>query len=201
MTRRAEIPEMLQDTARAAREELGADEVLLVPAFMSPHKLQQQTASGADRIAMLGLAVAGVAGFGIYTGEIDRGGASYTADTLETLRRGDPEVQLTLLIGADQLPKFHTWRRVRDILALAQIAVLGRPAASVALVELQAALGLEVAERLQRSLLETPLVDISSTGIRDRVAAGKSIHFLVPPAVEAYIHEHGLYRAPATLNR
>ena len=187
-------------TAQAAREQLGADEVLLVPAFVSPHKLDQQAATAADRLAMLRLATAGLPGFRIYTGELDRGGASYTADTLDLLHRDHPDTRLTLLIGADQLPKFHTWRRVRDILALAQIAVLGRPAASVSCAALQAALGPAEAQRLQDAVLPTPLLEISATDIRARVAAGQSIHFLVPPAVEAYIRGHGLYRTPTTSN-
>jgi len=180
-------------TAQAARQELAADEVILIPAFISPHKLDRHAASGADRLAMARLATQGVPGFRVYPGEVERGGPSFTIDTLETLVRADPQRTLTLLLGADQLPQFHHWHRIDDILALVQVAIMGRPNVPLSFQTLQETLGHPVATRLAGCILPTPLVEISATAIRARVAAGEPIHFLVPPTVEAYIREHGLY--------
>jgi nicotinate-nucleotide adenylyltransferase len=178
-------------TAQAAREVLGADEVILVPARISPHKLDQTAASSADRLAMVTLAIQGVLGFEICTSEIDREGASFTIDTVEILRQRHPGRRFTLLIGADQLPRLHTWRRVHELLAMVDVAILGRP--NAAAFSIESTLGPVIAERLQRSRLDTPLVEISSTDIRARMAAGQPIHFLVPPAVENFIRQNHLY--------
>jgi nicotinate-nucleotide adenylyltransferase len=181
-------------TAQAAREQLAADEVILVPAYLSPHKLGQTPASGDDRIAMARLAVDGIPGFQVCTREIERGGTSYTIDTVEALQQQDPDRRFTLLIGADQLPKLHTWHRVQELLAMVGVAVLGRLTSTIIEHLLEENLGPATAERLKRSHLETPLIQISATEIRARVAAGQPVHFLVPPAVENFIRQHHLYR-------
>ncbi len=180
-------------TAQAARELLRADEIILVPAQISPHKLGQTPTAAADRLAMVRLAIQGVEGFRVYAGELERGGTSFTIDTIEVLHQENPGHQFTLLIGADQLPKLHTWHRVADILAQVQVAVLGRPDAEISIPQLENALGMATAQRLAQAILRTPMIAISATDIRARVAAGQSIHNLVAPAVEGYIHAHHLY--------
>lgn len=186
---------------RHAREVLGAERVVLMPARVSPHKAEAApTTSSDDRVAMLRLAVEGEAGFAIDSRELGRAGPSYTYDTLEAMTReaagaggGD---RVTLLIGADQLPKFATWHRVKELLGLVEVAVLRRPGADAAagLAVVRGQVG-SAAARVR--LLETPLIEISATAIRARVAEGRSIRFLVPPAVEAYIHGRRLYGAAA----
>ena len=151
---------------------------------------------------MLELAIAGVGHFAIDTRELVRPGPSYTADTLEELERDYPGERLTLLIGTDQLPKFHTWRRVEELLAVGgrrDIAILPRFSEthtdlSVALGQVAVHLGQATADRLAKAVLATPLIEISATEIRDRARRGLPIDYLVPPAVAGYIREHGLYR-------
>lgn len=182
--------------AQEARRQLGADEVILVPAFISPHKLGRVAASGQDRLEMARLAIAGAAGFRVDPREVERGGPSYTIDTIEALRCENPGRRFTLLVGADQVSKFYTWHRVHDILAQVEVAVVGRPGATLAEPASEKAIDPALIERLQKSMLATPLIEISATDIRARVAAGEPIHFLVPPAVEGYVRTHGLYARP-----
>jgi len=181
-------------TCQRARELLAADEVLLIPAAVSPHKTQSPATSAEHRLAMLRLAVENTHHFAIDPRELSRSGPSYTADTLDELQREYPATRFTLLLGADQLSKFHAWFRIHDIL-LHDIAILGRPSGgNNPLAAIREHLGPAVAERLQKSILSTPLIEISATDIRCRVQQHLPIHYLVPPAVVAYIQTHHLYQ-------
>ncbi len=183
-------------TAQAARELLGAADVLFVPASRSPHKAQARPASGADRLEMLRLAIAGVPRFGVSHVEVERGGASYTIDTLHALKATYPGKNFTLLMGADQLPKLYTWRNVRQIVRLAELAILARRGGTEAVFsQLREQWTDAEIRRFRDALLETPGVDISATDIRRRVREGLSIDFLTPPKVVDYIKLHGLYEA------
>ena len=99
-----------------------------------------------DRLEMARLAVQGAEGFRVYAGEIERGGSSFTIDTIAALKQENPDGLLTLLIGADQLPKLHTWRRIGEILTAARIAVLGRPNSHIPSELLEQTLGPQTAE-------------------------------------------------------
>ncbi|HVS72779.1 MAG TPA: nicotinate (nicotinamide) nucleotide adenylyltransferase [Phycisphaerae bacterium] len=182
--------------AQRARELLDADRILLLPANRSPHKLKQDPgASAAQRLEMLRLAIAHAPHFAIDPRELDRPGPSYTIDTLEQLHSQHPHARLTLLLGVDQLSMLHAWHRVREILARATIALLPRP--GIPLPDFSAIaghLGNTVAESMERAILDTPLINLSATGIRARARAGLPLTFLVPPAVETYIRETSLYR-------
>ncbi len=127
--------------------------------------------------------------------EVRRGGPSYTIDTVEELRRERAGDRFVLLIGADQLPQLHAWHRVAELMAQVEPAVVGRPGAEVGagLAAVRDRMGPATADRLRGAMLATPLIEISGTDIRRRVGAGRSICFLVPSAVEAYIAEHRLY--------
>ncbi len=164
--------------ARAALEELGLDRILFIPANLSPHKTETKPATAQDRLAMLQLAIEGEPGFETSDLELDRTPPSYTVETLRELRSRHPHDTFTLLIGADNVAKFDTWREPQEIRQLAAIAVLDRAGNA-------AAHDWPVIRRL---------VDISSTGIRARVAAGRSIRYLTPDSVCDYIKAHGLYR-------
>jgi nicotinate-nucleotide adenylyltransferase len=198
-------------TCQKARELLGADRVLFIPAGISPHKTMRQTgATGDQRLAMIKLAIAEAPAphyFAVDDRELLREGPSYTADTLDELEResralepGKAGERFTLLIGVDQLGKFHTWHRIQDILVESQtrgVAILGRPgdhAVDDALTEFAAHLGLPIADRLAKAILPTPLIDISATDIRERIAGNLPVDYLVPASVAAYIREHHLYR-------
>jgi nicotinate-nucleotide adenylyltransferase len=174
-----------QDAALA----LELDRIVFIPAAHPPHKQQLVVTAPAIRARMLELAIAGNAGFGIERLELDRDGASYTVDTLRQLRQRDPATEWVLLIGADQYREFGTWREPEQIRRLATVAVLTRAGSEVASsVQLRDAAG---AQRDVR--VEVTRVDISSTMVRARVAAGLPIRYLVPDRVEEFILEQRLY--------
>ena len=164
--------------ARAAKEELGLDRIVFVPANKSPHKTETRPATEEDRWAMVNLAIRGEEGFEASDIELRRPAPSYTVDTLQEFEARYPGNEFTLLIGADNVATFETWREPDEIRRLARIAVLDRAGSA-------AAHDWPVVQRL---------VDISSTDIRSRVAAGRSIRYLTPDAVCDYIHGHRLYR-------
>ena len=163
--------------ARAALEELSLDRILFVPANLSPHKTDTKPATAQDRLAMLKLAIAGEPCFETCDLELHRPPPSFTVDTLRELKTRHPDDRFTLLIGADNVAKFDTWREPDEIRQLARIAVLDRASG-------QAAPDWPVVRRL---------VDISSTDIRARAAAGRSIRYLTPDPVCDYIAAEGLY--------
>jgi nicotinate-nucleotide adenylyltransferase len=162
------------------------DAILFVPANIPPHKRVGRRIAPPDcRISMLRLATASNARFFIEDHEIDREGISYTYDTLLYLRTLYPAAEFTLLIGADNARDFRNWYRPEDIATLAQHGVWARP-------------GSELPEELVPGVplrrISAPLIEISSTEIRERVASGHSIHYLTPEGVVDYIARQGLYR-------
>ncbi|HEY7624458.1 MAG TPA: nicotinate-nucleotide adenylyltransferase [Candidatus Limnocylindria bacterium] len=163
--------------ANAALEDLGLDRVYFVPAAQSPLKSDAPSASAADRLAMLEQAVREDERFAVSRIEIDRGGPSYTVDTLEALRS---EGDLFLIVGSDAYAEFGRWREPQRIRDLATIVVAARPGAPNA------------PEGVR--MLDTPLMDISARDLRARAARGKSLRYLVPLAVLRYIEERRLYR-------
>ncbi len=136
---------------------------------------------------MCHLAGAGIEGLSVSAIEIERGGVSYTVDTLRSLHADDPQAQLTLILGADVASTLGSWREPSELLALADVAVAARPGATM-----PAPLP---GERV--SVLEMPEIAISSSLVRERAARGEPIEQLVGAAVAGYISEHGLYGAPA----
>ena len=183
--------------ARAVAEQCGFARITLVPAAQAPHK-GRMSASPADRLAMLRLAVEGDELFDICQAELRRPGTSYTFDTLAALRASHGEgVPLHWVIGADMLADLPHWHRAGEVLDLAQIVVAWRSPwherMGQILKDLSASLGVEAAERLGRSVVKTPLIDISSAAIRHRLAGGRSIRYLVPEAVRRHILSLGLY--------
>jgi len=175
-----------------ARLEL--DEILFVPARVSPFKRDAQAAPAEDRAAMLALALQSEPHFRVSRVDLDRPAPSFTVDTLRILHhRMGPDVELTFVVGADALATFAEWREPEAILGLARLACVTRPGTPVDLAALQGALP-TIVERAD--CVHGLEVGISSTDIRRRVAAGDPIRFHVHPAVERYIARHGLYRAP-----
>jgi len=166
--------------AEAARA-LDLAEVRFVPVREQPFKRGRLRASPEDRLAMLRLAVAGVAGFVADDRECRRLGPSYTVDTLRELRADLPGTTLCLLLGSDAAQDFPAWRDASDIQTIATVIILTRPGTPIP----DWAVGV--------AQVPVPAIDISATGIRDRVRAGESIRYLVPEAVAAYIAERRLY--------
>jgi len=180
--------------AEGAREALALDEVLFIPAGEPWRKSGRAITPAEHRLAMLRLAVEGNEAFGISDIELRRSGPTYTADTLEELAGERLDDEFYFIVGADALADLPSWHEPERIVAHAVLAVAPRELQEVNV----AALNLPgLAARIEAFPL--PRIDISSTDIRARVAAGASIRYLVPDAVERYIRAHGLYMAAQNL--
>jgi nicotinate-nucleotide adenylyltransferase len=177
--------------AEQCREQGRLDQVWFVPAGRPPHKAHRELTPFLQRAEMLSLALAGNPAFRIEDLEKDRPGPSYTADTLDELHQRHPEHEFFLLAGTDVLRDLPGWHEPARIVERAPLMVMARPGVSQpALDELQVKLGTAV--RVQ--MVKAPLVEISSSDLRERVAQGRSIRYLVPRSVEAYIEDKQLYR-------
>ncbi len=181
--------------AEEAREALGLSRVLFVPAGVPPHKPDGAEASAADRVAMVELAIAGNPAFAMSRVDVDRPGPSYTSDTIALLATeaagSERSADLVLILSAETLAGLPSWHDPRGLVEQCRVAVVpreGHPAPEPAWLAATFP-GLE--ERFV--MLDGPRLGISSTAIRARVAAGRSIRYLVPEAVGAYIADHGLY--------
>lgn len=184
--------------ARELRQALGLDAVVWVPAGRPPHKVGQIVSSDRDRLAMLELALAGSPTDEISTIDLDRAGPSYTADLLQILNEQLAPATLVFLMGEDSLRDLPTWRDPERILRLAELAVAGRPGIEADLEILAAAIpGFDG----RVHIVPTIEVPYSSSAIRERVRTGQPIAGLVPPAVERYILENGLYRGAVPFRR
>jgi nicotinate-nucleotide adenylyltransferase len=164
--------------ARQALEEFKLDRLVFVPAAESPFKIQNHSAPACDRLAMLRLAIASEDRFSVDPLEIDRGGISYSIDTVKVFRNRDPGAELFFLVGEDNADRLTEWQRFEELKKLVCFVVLSR------------------SEDFQSP--EYPVVhrriEISSTEIRNRVANQESITYLVPESVKHYIEQHQLYQ-------
>ena len=179
--------------ARDAAAAFALEEVWLMPCANPPHK--PALAPAADRAAMIDAAIRGDSTLRCCRVEIERGGRSYTIDTIEDLQRRHPGVQWSFVTGSDSLPELRTWRRIADLLERCEFVTLLRPGYPESGLT-DAAIGLPAPwpGRLRARLAEGHAIGISSTEIRRRVAEGGSIRYLVPLPVEDYIHRRGLYQ-------
>jgi nicotinate-nucleotide adenylyltransferase len=186
--------------ARHARDELGLDRVLLVPAHTPTHKEAEADPGTRHRLRMSELLVADEDGVEACGLEIDRGGPSYTVDTLDAIHAGHPDAELTFIVGADAASTLAEWRQPAKLLDLSDLAVARRSGASEdrlrdTVTRLAGPARAGRAPRLR--FLDMPLVEISSSEARRRAARGEPIADLVGPEVAAYIAGHGLYRPAA----
>ncbi|GAG11845.1 unnamed protein product, partial [marine sediment metagenome] len=181
--------------AETCREQCSLDRVIFMPAAVSPHKQYQVAAEADARCEMLNLAIAGHESFEVSRLEVDRGGVSYTVETLRALKSEDPQRELFLLFGADALADLPTWKEPDVICELCLPVVVARPgAAEVDFEPLREFASGERVELMKSLRVEMPQIDISSSEIRRRVANGRSIRYQTPRAVEKYIETHGVYR-------
>ncbi|WP_254508718.1 nicotinate-nucleotide adenylyltransferase [Anatilimnocola floriformis] len=181
--------------AESAREQLALDQVWFIPAAIAPHKQGKTATSAKQRIEMLELAIAGQSAFHISTIEIDRGGVSYTVDTLRAIHEQVAGAELYLLMGADSLADLLIWREPAAICELAWPVVSRRADAPEpdfsALAQLVEPARLQTMESLR---VQMPIIQFSSTDLRQRAAEGRSLRYRTPRAVEQYILAQGLYR-------
>jgi nicotinate-nucleotide adenylyltransferase len=164
------------------RTALGLDRVLLVVAGDPWQKRGRVVAPATERLALVELAIDGIDGIEASAIEVEREGASVTADTLEALAR--PNRELFLILGADAVKNMRTWRRLDDTRCLATVVVIERAGETDAK---------PPGDDWRFERVEIPRLDISSTDLRERLAAGRSIDGLVPPAVVRRIRNRGLY--------
>lgn len=179
------------ELARQALRHLALDGVTLIPAAR-PWQRGALGASPHQRLDMLKLAISGEPGLDISTVEIERGGPTYTIDTLRAL---PPEPRYFWILGADQLENFCSWHEWENIAARVHLAVAARPGAEL---DPPAALT-DLLESQGRTLhiIPMPPIDLSATAIRQRISAGQTVEDMLHPSVAQYIQRHGLYRHPA----
>ena len=178
--------------ASEAAAQLALDRVLLTPVAVPPHKEAHADPGAAERLELCRLAVAGDERLGVCDLEVVRGGSSYTVDTLRELHARDPEDHLTFILGGDIALGLPAWHEPEAVLGLATLAVAERTGTARA----------DVAERLEEAFggraslefFDMPRIDISSSEIRKRVAAGQPIRYLVPDLVAERIEQGRLYR-------
>ena len=173
-----------------ALDQLALDRVVLMPVAHPPHKEAPEDPGAAVRLDLCRLAVADAERVEVSDLEIERGGASYTVDTLRALHATSPGDDLTFIVGGDMAPRLPSWREPEEVLRLATLAVAEREQVSRADIERRLE-SLGAAGRVR--FFDMPRLDISSSDVRARVATGAPIRHLVPDAVAEHIGRHGLY--------
>lgn len=163
--------------AREAVETLKLEKLIFVPAATSPFKAAPSS-SGEVRLSMLRAAIAGESSFAIDDCELRRPPPSYTIDTVEDIQKREPTAESYLLIGADNVEGLSKWHRFADLKKIVRFIVLDRTGRTY--------------DHSYQVIRRT--IDIAATDIRKRVASGRSIRYLVPPAVEDIIRQKNLYR-------
>lgn len=175
--------------AQAAAEALGFDRVYLIPSAQPPHREHDSDmASAHDRLTMCQLAVANTPLFQVDDVELRRDKASYTLETARILKH-ERQVEVAWLIGGDTLPRLPTWYDFPNLLKEVQFVVMERPGWQIDWDKVDISF-----QPLRQNVVAAPLIDISATDIRGRARLGKSIDFLTPLAVAAYIDSNELYR-------
>ncbi len=176
-------------------EELELDRVIFIPSRLPPHK-SEPVAEAADRLEMVRLALADDDRFLVCDCELGRAEPSYTIETVRELQSSlGSDAHLFWLIGSDMVGDLPSWHKIGELVELIEIIVVGRAGqAEPDYSALEPTLTAEQIKRLRAQGIKLPLIDISSTAIRERIGAGQSVHYLLPRVVEEYITQHKLYR-------
>jgi nicotinate-nucleotide adenylyltransferase len=175
--------------AKAAMECAHLDRVVFVPSAQPPHRAAA-LAPADDRLAMTRLAAEADSRFEVSDVEVERGGMSYTADTLAELHRTHPDDELYLILGWDAGRLFSTWHKPEEVTRLASVVIVGRPGMQSPMPSDLDAAGLDPG-RVILCLVPTP--DVSGSGLRRAITSGESVAGKLPAAVEQFIAEHHLY--------
>lgn len=178
--------------AEWAKDELNLDKIIFIPAANPPHKELQEILDEKYRYLMVSLAIKDNKNFTISDHEIQRGGKSYTIDTLKHFKKVYPNSELFFIMGFDSLLSLPTWKDVEGLEELCTFIVATRPGYTLdqndnIYDKLPSGIGDKVV------FLEIPEIEISSSLIRERVRKGKSIKYLVPEAIEKYIYDNNIY--------
>jgi nicotinate-nucleotide adenylyltransferase len=180
--------------AESFRESMQLARVLFVPACVSPFKADKIPTSDKHRLEMLRLAICGNEAFVLDDREIQRGGVSYTVDSLRALREESPKAEFYLLIGSDSVVGFDRWREPGEVLSLAKLVVAHRGGqGAIQWGDVIRVANPDQLTEIQNRVLDVPQIEIASRDLRRRVREGRTIRYMVPAAVEAYIYEHRLW--------
>tara|TARA_B110000093_G_scaffold75999_2_gene82783 strand:- start:6509 stop:7126 length:618 start_codon:yes stop_codon:yes gene_type:complete len=171
--------------ARYALEQAQLDRVVFVPAAQSPLKAHAPLTDAAVRVQMLSVALRGEAHFELDESEIERGGLSYTIDTVRHFSAGHPDTELYWIVGADQFEQLDRWYQIEELAERVTFLVLARPGSHSGASSL--------IPHLRYQMIKAPLMSDSSSEIRVRCREGRSLQGLVPSAVQAFIFEQELY--------
>jgi len=182
--------------AEHAVKKLCADEVVFIPAKRSPHKKVFPNATDACRYEMIKLAVDGIENFSVSDIELTRPDPSYTIDTVrEFIKKYEGSVGLYWLIGADAICDLDKWHRIEELVDICSVCIMHRAGFDRPDLEpLKRSLSPDRVRKLESNVISTPLIDISSTEIRSRLALGEDIGNMVNKKVLSYILKHALYR-------
>lgn len=181
--------------AESAREQAGLSSVMFLPSKRTQEKADTYILPDEQRCELIKRAIAANPAFYLSTLELERGGTTYTADTVSALKNGSPETEFYFIIGGDSLISFPSWRNPEVILKHVHLLATSRGMLSPE--QIHAA-----AERIRSvfcvgvQLFDTPKMEISSSEIRERLAGNRSVRYLVPEAVEHFLLEHGCYQKP-----
>lgn len=178
--------------AEWAKEEFNLDKVIFIPAANPPHKESQEILDEKYRYLMVSLAIKDNQNFIISDHEIQRGGKSYTIDTLKHFKKNSPKSDLFFIMGLDSLLSLNTWKDVEGLIDLCTFIVATRPGY---VIDNNGEINDKLPSRIWDKIrfLEIPEIEISSSLIRERVRQGKSIKYLVPEVIEQYIYENNIY--------
>ena len=180
--------------AEAARVEFGLSKVIFIPAGSPPHKQSQKISDAEHRYSMTALATSSNSGFEVSRLEVDKAGITYTFNTMKELRSIYGEAPAIYFItGADAVLELLTWYKIGELLTLCKFIAVTRPGFDIWKLEQKIT---EITSKYDGEIicLEVPLLEISSTDIRERIRNGKPVKYLLPEEVEAYIHRNGLYK-------
>jgi nicotinate-nucleotide adenylyltransferase len=179
-----------------ACEQIGAQEVVLIPAHRSPHKKFHPVANGASRIEMMSLAIADKTRFRVSDCELKRAEPSYTLETVRHFcAEYGGEVEICWLVGADAVKDLAGWYRIAELIDECNLCVMFRAGFKrLDFGGLVGVIGPVRVAKLERNVVQTPLIDISSTEIRRKLACGDDVSDMLEPKVLAYIQKNGLYR-------
>lgn len=179
--------------AQDAVEQLELDRLIFVPAAIPPHKQGKTLAEGRHRLEMLRLATEGNLNFEVSDMELRRGGVSYTFDTMTQLQAEHRAAKLFFIVGLDSLTILHAWKNAEQLLKKWTIVPFARGGEDPARIAEQILLPNDWKKQFLERIIRIHEIEISASEIRMRLAEGLSIRYLVPPEVEMYIAEHGIY--------
>lgn len=165
---------------------LDLDEVRFMPNAQAPHKDVSKSTTNEQRLQMVERAIANIPYFSVETFELERGGVSYTFDTMKAMREREPQTEFYFIIGGDMIDSLHTWHRIDELMELVTFVGVKRP-------------GYEAKSYYHVQMVDVPEINLSSTYIRQRLQQKNiPLLYLLPPAVESYIREEGLYGTRST---